>query len=112
LIKYTCLACEKKIVIDLFPDFSSSALWCSNPGCGCEISDPVKSLSKLPKRTLALIEMWNGFWDMQMTNSQYNHEYFKILFDDVGSYLAQEINKEYECKFERNNESNFVYLHD
>jgi hypothetical protein len=92
------------------PDYSSTALWCTNPKCGCEISNPKKSLPKLSEEIISLIEIWNQYWDNQMINANMDKNEFKRIFENVGSHLAQEINKKYECKFEENNPANYVYF--
>ena len=109
-IRYQCCVCEKKIVIDLMPDFCSSALWCPNPKCGCEISNPRESLPKLSEETISLIEIWNQFWDNQMSHATMDKDEFKRVFENVGAHLAQEIGKKYECEFRENNRDNYVYL--
>jgi hypothetical protein len=111
-IKYFCPVCKNKVVIELLPDYSSSALFCTNPKCGCEISDPRNSLPKLSEETISLIEIWNQFWDNQMTNASMDTDEFRRIFENVGSHLAEEISKKYECKFVENNPNNFVYLNE
>jgi hypothetical protein len=96
----TCPICEKKVVLELVPDFCSSALWCTNPKCGCPVL--YDDLPKLSEETISLIEIWNHFWMNQSTNHDINAREFKRVCVNVGSHLAEEINKEYECRFDEN----------
>ena len=85
-IKYFCPVCKNKVVIELLPDYSSSALFCTNPKCGCEISDPRTSLPKLGEETISLIEIWNQYWDNQMTNASMDADELRRIFENVGSH--------------------------
>jgi hypothetical protein len=96
----TCHTCNKKVVLELIPDYSESALWCTNPKCGVPV--PYDELPKLSDETINLIQIWNQYWVNQHGDTAIESFEFQRICNNVGSHLAEEINKKYECKFDPN----------
>jgi hypothetical protein len=97
-IKHYCPNCKHKVILELIPDYSESSLWCTNPKCGVPVW--YEELPKLSEETISLIQIWNQFWVGQSEKHDMAESVFQRIFNNVGSHLAQEINKKYECKFD------------
>jgi hypothetical protein len=97
-IKFTCRVCGKKNVVELYPDYSELPFWCANPKCGFPIDRD--DLPKLDDQIISLADIWNQFWISQSENRGMGTEEFERVFLNVGSHLAEEISKKYECKFD------------
>lgn len=97
-IKHFCVTCKNKVVLELIPDYCESSLWCTNPKCGVPIL--YEDLTKLDDETISLIQIWNQFWINQSEGRGIDDNEFQRICNNVGSHLADEINKKYECKFD------------
>ena len=84
----------------LFPDYSSSGLWCV---CGLGIGDPKNELN-IPYGLVDLVDLWNSYWEscdeFQVSNPnadtrRYNEE--QIM--NTGRILAEMISQHVPCEF-------------
>lgn len=97
-ILYRCPTCGKKVVVELIPDYVDLPFWCTNPKCGVPASR--EDLPKLDDKIISLADIWNQFWINQSEGHTMESGEFERVFLNVGSHLAEEIGKEYECRFD------------
>jgi hypothetical protein len=97
---HNCTVCDKDTPIVLFPDYSSSNLWCLN--CGVECTNPNECLPDLPNGLVHLIDLWGLLWDMasEASKKQINKEYFGNLIIESGREINKQINEYYVCIFD------------
>jgi hypothetical protein len=97
---YSCPFCKKELVIELFPDFSSSGMWCK--ACGINFSNPKKTFKKVPLGLIDLVIIWNDYWDNTVSNIGKDSIFFEQLqtkFNSAGYFLAEKIGQYYPCEF-------------
>jgi hypothetical protein len=97
-IKFLCPVCESKNVLELIPDYVDLPFWCANPKCGAPVNR--EDLPKLKDEIINLANIWNQFWINQSSNPTMESEEFERVFLNVGTHLADEIGRKYECKFD------------
>ena len=98
---YTCNVCKKELVIELYPDFASSGMWCKH--CGVNFSNPNINFKKIPVALVYLVEIWNDYWDDISSNIDTDSVYFEQIQERInaaGYYLAGEIGQYYHCEFD------------
>ena len=95
--KFICPVCKKNTQIALYPDHSSSGMWCNN--CGVGFGDPIESFPEIPKDLVYAIDGWNSYWSFYYTYRKdlYGFKYFKQNFIAMGKILAKELEKYYPC---------------
>lgn len=81
-------------IIIIFPDYSSSGMWCNN--CGCGIANPKEFYPEIPSQLIDLIELWNEFWDFASCYDV-NKEHYQQLINRTGKTLAEKISKYHKC---------------
>jgi hypothetical protein len=91
-----CEVCGKEIKLKLFPELSSSGLWCNH--CGVNYANPCKSFPDLPIGLVSLIEGWNYLWDDGYTH-HYIKGYFKDLLINIGMELSFQLSTYYPNVF-------------
>jgi hypothetical protein len=96
-----CSSCKDEIVLKIFPDYSSSGIWCAH--CGVNHGDPSISLPLLPKGLVDLIDGWNLLWEMAMEDKSLNMDYFEKRFKSMGNELARQVSKYYSCYYPEDN---------
>jgi hypothetical protein len=79
-----CPVCGKEVRLKLFPELSSSGLWCKH--CGVNYGDPCETFPDLPRGLVSLIEGWNYLWDIGNTN-----HYIKGYYKDMLAYIGMEL---------------------
>jgi len=97
---YKCSVCKKELVIELYPDFASSGMWCKR--CGINFANPKKSFKEIPTGLINLVEIWNDYWDDVSSNIKKDSLFFEQIqniINSAGYYLANEINQYYPCEF-------------
>lgn len=99
---HICHVCKKELVIQLYPDFASSAMWCKK--CGINFANPKNTFKKIPEGLILLVQIWNDYWDYVCSNIGKDSIYFEQLqntIDSAGYFLATEIGQYYPCEFEQ-----------
>lgn len=97
-----CDVCKNEIVLKLFPDYTSSGIWCAH--CGVCHSDPSLSLPLLPKALVNMIDGWNWMWEMAMdAENKINKEHFEEVFKKMGEELARQVSEYYVCYYPEDN---------
>jgi len=97
---HTCHVCKKELVIELYPDFASSGMWCKR--CGVNFSNPKKDFEKIPVGLINLVEIWNDYWDDVSSTVAKNSIFLEQIQDRINSagyFLANEISQYYPCEF-------------
>ena len=51
---------HKNKAIHLYPDFSSTGVWCE---CGISFGDPKEDFPSIPEGVFELVQLWNNYWD-------------------------------------------------
>ena len=82
----------------LFPDYSSSGLWCAV--CGVGFGDPSKDFPSLPRGLIDAVEVWNDCWDHWSSYGVGDKAYVQSLINSSGQYLADLVNAHYPCVFD------------
>lgn len=81
----------------LFPDYSSTGLWCS---CGLGLGNPEDVLD-IPERLIKLVDLWNHYWELTTPNHKGNQNPFLPEIIMVGEYIAEEISKYIPCTLDK-----------
>lgn len=95
---------NKKIL--LFPDFSSTGIWCE---CGCSIGNPVEFYMHVPEGLFELVQLWNNYWDSSCYRDTYwwsggdpekeEIEYCQNRINIMGQELSKNISRYHPCVF-------------
>jgi hypothetical protein len=88
--------CGNEVKLKLFPEFSSSGLWCYH--CGVNYADPCESFPDIPKGLASLIEGWTWLWDV-LDNDNFISGYSKELLTYMGMELSGQLNNFYPNVF-------------
>ncbi len=92
---------HKNKTILLFPDFSSTGMWCE---CGIAFGDPEEEFPHIPAGLISLIGIWNYYWDATCS-SKWKHEDEKLInyiqedINEAGKELEKILMTYHPCKF-------------
>lgn len=99
-----CNHTNKKIL--LFPDFSSTGVWCE---CGCSIGNPKEFYPNISEGLFDMIQLWNDYWDDVCFVDHPSYidgvtpeilKYHQDKIDSIGEELADIISEKYQaCSF-------------
>lgn len=97
---------HKNKTIKLFPDFSSSGVWCE---CGCSFGDPVEEFPYIPEGIFELVQLWNNYWDDVCFKDHPSYldgvtekaiSFHQSRINKMGQELSKIISKYHPCVFE------------
>jgi len=97
---HRCHVCKKELVIELYPDFASSGMWCKQ--CGINFANPKKDFKEIPLGLIYLVEIWNDYWDDVSSNIRKDSLFLEQIQEGInvaGYYLANAISQYYPCEF-------------
>lgn len=98
---------NKKII--LYPDFSSSGVWCE---CGIGFGDPIKVFTHVPEGVFELVRLWNNYWDDVSFSDHPSYldgvtedvvGYHQHRINKMGQELSKIISKYHPCSFDKEN---------
>jgi len=94
-----CDICEKELVINLYPDFSSSGMWCNN--CGVNFANPKTEFPHVPSELIDLIANWVSLWeDASYTqHGTINDKSYEDDLRNMGKTLAVLLEEHQPCVF-------------
>jgi hypothetical protein len=98
---HVCHVCKKELVIEIYPDYASSAMWCKQ--CGVNFANPKKEFRKIPIGLIYLIQIWNDYWDNTCSNIEKDSFYLDKIqqeFNCAGYFLAEKLSQYYPCEFD------------
>lgn len=98
----TCDHKNKKIL--LFPDFSSTGVWCE---CGCGFGNPLINFFHIPEGVMELIQLWNDYWqDSCFLDSYWDGvptteevEFRQARVNKMGRELSKIVSRYHPCVF-------------
>lgn len=97
-MKSKCSVCGCDLMIEIFPDYASSGMWCAT--CGVSYGDPKASLKMIPPELSDMVDGWNLMWEMAMEDKNLNKENFIRIFNVMGNELARQINEYVQCFYD------------
>jgi hypothetical protein len=95
-----CKLCKENLVLELYPDYGSSGIWCKN--CGLNFANPKNNFPMIQNEIIDLVEGWNLLWDLAQDDPALNRDEFSILFVNMGKCLSNFVNMYYPCEFNEN----------
>ena len=104
---------HKNKKIHLYPDFSSTGVWCE---CGVSFGDPVENFPHIPRGIFDLVQIWNDYWDDCCFLDSYwdgiaeEKEVARRqeAINEMGKELSKIIYRYHECLFLENNSKIFL----
>jgi uncharacterized protein (DUF983 family) len=102
--KYYCPRCKKEVSLKMYPDYSSSGLWCAE--CGLNFAD----IKEIPPYLKHAINGWIIFYDYLSSDKSHhfiNYQSFPIsalewsatYFNAMGNVLCDLVNSYIECEY-------------
>lgn len=104
---WSCDHKNKKII--LYPDFSSSGVWCE---CGAGFGDPIKKFTHVPEGVFELVQLWNNYWDDVSFKDHPSYlngvnpdaiDYHQYRINKMGRELSKIISRYHPCSFDEEN---------
>ena len=94
-----CNVCKQPLVINLYPDFSSSGMWCDF--CGVNFADPKISFPHIPSKLIDFIQDWVNLWDSACHTEHgiINDKSYEDDFRNMGKTLETLLEEYQPCIF-------------
>ena len=90
-----CKEHKSNCPVMIFPDYSSSAIWCAK--CGISFCNPKYSHPAIPDDIISLLEGWNMLWDLASHHKGLNHDRMAERIKENGKTLAKLVNEYVPC---------------